>query len=96
LQVRLRQEGGNRDAVGAWIEVDLGGRVIRREVTVGGGHASGHLGDLHFGLGTAESVKLRVLWPHGDWGPWLPLAADHAYVIDKSQGALSEPVAIAK
>jgi hypothetical protein len=96
LQVRLRQEGGNRDAVGAWIEVDLGGRVIRREVTVGGGHASGHLGDLHFGLGTAESVKLRVLWPHGDWGPWLPLSADRAYVIDKSQGALSEPVAIAK
>ena len=30
LQLRLRQPGGNRDAVGAWVEVDLGGRIIRR------------------------------------------------------------------
>ena len=37
LQLRLHQPGGNRDAVGAWVEVDLGGKIIREELTVGGG-----------------------------------------------------------
>ncbi|MEP6969815.1 MAG: VCBS repeat-containing protein, partial [Betaproteobacteria bacterium] len=36
LQLRLQQAGGNRDAIGAWVEVDLGGRVIRQELTIGG------------------------------------------------------------
>ena len=33
--------GANRDAIGAWIEVKSRRRVMRREITVGGGHASG-------------------------------------------------------
>ena len=45
----------NRDAIGAWIEVRCGdGKVMRREITVGGGHASGELGWRHFGLGDAD------------------------------------------
>jgi hypothetical protein len=90
LQVRLKQAGGNRDAVGAWVEVDLGapsGRVIRQELTVGGGHASGSLGWMHFGLGTATQVKLRVQWPHGDWSAWQTVSGDGFYVMDKAQGA---------
>jgi enediyne biosynthesis protein E4 len=86
LQLRLRQSGANRDAVGAWIEVDLGGRVIRQELTVGGGHASGHMGWLHFGLGAAEQIKLRVQWPHGEWSPWHTAAANANYTVDKSAG----------
>ncbi len=92
LQVRLVQANGNRDAVGSWVEVDLGEpshRVIRQELTVGGGHASGHLGWMHFGLGAlteARLVKLRVQWPHGEWSPWQPVAADGFYVMDKERG----------
>ncbi|MFM2036338.1 MAG: hypothetical protein RL459_1603 [Pseudomonadota bacterium] len=92
LQLRLQQPGANRAAVGAWVEVDLGqpsGRVIRREFTVGGGHASGHWGWLHFGLGemaAGKQVKLRVQWPHGDWSDWQTVAADGFYVMDKAQG----------
>jgi hypothetical protein len=86
LQVRLKQTGGNRDAVGAWVEVNLGERVIRQELTVGGGHASGHLGWMHFGLGQATAVKLRVQWPHGGWGPWQTVQADDFYVMDKEAG----------
>ena len=86
LQLRLRQPGGNRDAIGAWVEVDLGGRVIRQELTVGGGHASGHLGYLHFGLGAASAVKLRVQWPHGGWSDWRPAAADAFYLFDRERG----------
>jgi hypothetical protein len=87
LQLRLSQPGGNRDAIGAWVEVDLGGRIVRQELTVGGGHASGHLGWMHFGLGDAREVKLRVQWPHGPWNEWLPLRADAFYRIDRERGA---------
>ena len=88
LQLRLRQSGGNRDAVGAWVEVDLGTRIVRKEHTLGGGHASGSLGWLHFGLGEATRVKLRVRWPHGDWGPWLAVAADGFYGVDRDRGLI--------
>ena len=95
LQLRLQQAGGNRDAVGAWVEVDLGGRVIRKELTVGGGHASGHSGWMHFGLGelktTPQTVRVRVQWPHADrsdWGAWGTLAADSFYRIDRERGAV--------
>ena len=86
LQLRLRQSGGNRDAIGAWVEVDLGGRIVRKEITVGGGHASGHLGYVHFGLGDAQNVKLRVQWPHGEWSAWLAVAADGFYGVDRERG----------
>jgi hypothetical protein len=89
LQVRLRQSGANRDAIGAWVEVDLGGRILRQELTVGGGHASGHLGWMHFGLGNVTEAKLRVLWPNSDdasAATWQPVAADAFYLVDRQEG----------
>jgi hypothetical protein len=88
LELRLHQEGSNRDAIGAWIEVDLNGRIIRRENTIGGGHVSGHLGWLHFGVGQAQNVKVRVQWPNDDgrWGSWLPVRPNGHYVVDKATG----------
>lgn len=86
LQLRLHQPGGNRDAVGAWVEVDLGDRTVRQELTVGGGHASGHLGWMHFGLGEASAVKVRVQWPHGDWSAWQSAASDRFYLFDRERG----------
>ena len=53
IGVRLQQPAPNVDAIGAWVEVRAGERTTTREVTVGGGHASGQLGWLHFGLGSA-------------------------------------------
>ena len=44
------------DAIGAWIEVRTGDQVQRRELTVGGGHAGGQLGPIHFGLGDATDA----------------------------------------
>lgn len=90
LQLRLQQKDSNRDAVGAWVEVDTGGRVLRQELTVGGGHASGHMGWMHFGLGgvpsDSGSVRMRVHWPHGDWSDWQPVQANQFYFFDKEQG----------
>jgi enediyne biosynthesis protein E4 len=74
--LRLTQQGANRDAIGAWVEVRRGDTITRREVTVGGGHASGQLGWLHFGLGTATAAEVRVIWPDGVTDDWQPLPAD--------------------
>ena len=76
LQIELRQDGGNRYAVGAWIEVRISSRTLRQEVTVGGGHAGGHAGWIHFGVGAAERAEVRVQWPGGAWGDWIELATN--------------------
>ncbi|MEO8151991.1 MAG: CRTAC1 family protein [Rhizobacter sp.] len=89
LELRLQQDDSNRDAIGARIEIDLGGRIIGRESTIGGGHASGHLGWLHFGLGKASDVKVRVLWPHTDgnrWSAWQSVDPNNFYFLDKAAG----------
>ena len=86
LQLRLRQTGGNRDAVGAWVEVQTGERVQREELTVGGGHASGHLGWMHFGLAEATQAKVRVQWPGSGWSDWMTADADGFYVLDRQSG----------
>lgn len=75
VEVRLAQDGVNRDAIGAVIEIRRGDKVERQEITSGGGHASGSVGWLHFGLGAAESADLRVIWPDGTEGDWQALPA---------------------
>jgi hypothetical protein len=83
LQLAPRQDGPNRDAVGAWIEVRLGDSVQRRDLTVGGGHASGQAGWHHFGLGDASAAEFRVIWPDGTAGGWQAVAADGFYRVPR-------------
>jgi hypothetical protein len=90
LAVQLGQEGTNTQAIGAWVEVRIGDRVIQREVTVGGGHASGQLGWTHFGVGPATEVEVRVQWPDGEVGPWLPVDADQFVLVERDADA-AEP-----
>lgn len=85
LQVRLRQEGANRDAVGSWIEVRRNGEVTRREITVGGGHAGGQAGWWHFGLGGSSEAELRVIWPDGASGEWQPVAGNAFYIQERGK-----------
>jgi enediyne biosynthesis protein E4 len=83
LGIRLSQASPNTDAVGAWIEVRAGDETMRRELTVGGGHASGERGWIHVGLGSADQAQVRVKWPDGTVGPWLPATIDSFMVITK-------------
>lgn len=81
LKVSLEQPGGNRTAVGAWVEVRTPTGVQRRERTVGGGHAGGQWGPLHFGLGAAQTVEVRAQWPGGTWSSWKTVKADRTAVL---------------
>lgn len=81
LQVSLTAPAPNTRAVGAWVEVSIKDRIIAQEVTAGGGHASGQSGPLHFGLGTADTARVRVKWPHGDWSDWQDVAVDQRITL---------------
>ena len=87
LQVALEQGGANRDAIGAWIEVRLGATTMRREIAIGGGHASGQAGWWHFGLGERETAELRVIWPDGEAGEWQKVRADTFQIVTRGAGA---------
>jgi enediyne biosynthesis protein E4 len=77
------QSGPNANAIGGWAEVRVGDRITRRELTIGGGHAGGQLGWIHFGLGDASGADVRVLWPGGETGPWLRVAANEFAVVQR-------------
>jgi hypothetical protein len=65
LRVNLAQSDGNRDAIGAVVQLETGVGRQSLQKTIGGGHAGGQALPLHFGLGTADAVTLVVTWPDG-------------------------------
>ena len=83
LEVRLQQDGPNRDGIGAWVEVKLGDKVKRREITSGGGHVSGINSWWHFGLANQTETQIRVLWPDGAVGDWQNAKSDQIYVLQR-------------
>jgi enediyne biosynthesis protein E4 len=87
MAVKLSQNGANRDATGAWVEVRYGEKVTRREITSGGGHASGQLGWWHFGLGPETRAEMRVVWPDGTTDQWQSVVADAFYIAKRGAPA---------
>jgi hypothetical protein len=87
IEVKLQQPSPNRDAIGAWIEVRRGSAVTRREITVGGGHASGQSGWWHFGLGEDTQAEVRVTWPDGTVSDWQPVDGNNFYILKPDQPA---------
>jgi hypothetical protein len=82
LALRLGQPQGNRDAIGAIVEVRAADLPVQtREITVGGGHGGGHLGWQHFGIGESDKAEVRVTWPGGPPGPWQSLTADGFWLL---------------
>lgn len=77
----LDQEGANTRAVGSWVELRIGNHISRVEVTVGGGHAGGEAGPVHFGLGRAESAEVRVIWPDGETSSWMTVRAGEMSLV---------------
>ncbi|MBO6756262.1 MAG: CRTAC1 family protein [Roseibium sp.] len=84
LAVDLRQPGKpNSRAVGARISVKIGNRTVVRDVQVGGGHASGQLGFVHFGLGVSERAQVRIRWPDGDWSHSYRVFANSHVIVER-------------
>lgn len=81
--------GPNRRAVGAWLELRAGGRVTAIEITVGGGHAGGKVGPVHFGLGAEVKADLRISWPDGARSDWVPIPVDRLIRVTPSGNSLT-------
>lgn len=81
IDVSLAAGEVNHAGVGSWIDVRIGDFIITREVTVGGGHASGQLGAHHFGIGPSSSAEVRVTWPDGSMTDWIPAKAGERLTV---------------
>jgi len=73
IQVRLVGTTSNRDALGAWLELELNGpngrRVLHRQVGPGASYG-GNSRTVHFGLEADETAeRLRVFWPRAEREP---------------------------
>jgi hypothetical protein len=86
--LRLEENGANRDAIGAWVEVTAGDRVERREITIGGGHAGGQLGWIHFGLGDAATASVTVTWPDGTKSAAMPVPVNGFGIVRRGSDAV--------
>ena len=66
LRIRLEGEAPNTDAIGAWIELEAGGRTQRAQVMPTRSYCSQVELPVTFGLGAASRVDaVRVRWPDG-------------------------------
>ncbi|MBI2150146.1 MAG: CRTAC1 family protein [Acidobacteria bacterium] len=63
---RLIGASSNRDAIGARVEIEAGGRTQIGEVRSGGSYLSHNDMRLHFGVGSTQRVdRIRIRWPNG-------------------------------
>ncbi len=87
VSVELKQKGVNENAVGALVSVKFGNNTANMTVQVGGGHASGHAGFVHIGVGTAERAQVRVKWPDGEWSAPYRVFANNFVQIERGAPA---------
>jgi len=92
LQVTLRGQGGNRDAIGARLEAHVGDRTLVRTRDGGGSYLSSHDRRVHFGLGKADKVdRLVVRWPSGRVETFADLAVDRTVELTEGQAPSGPP-----
>jgi hypothetical protein len=85
LGVALRGTRSNRDAVGARLALEAGGRRQVAQARSGGSYLSSSDPRLHFGVGRAERAeRLDVRWPSGAAVRFRNLPADARYAISES------------
>jgi enediyne biosynthesis protein E4 len=71
-----------RDAVGARLELEAGGRTFVRTVKGGGSYLSSADQRVIFGLSDLTTVKrLTVHWPSGKIGCWSDLSVDRYWYL---------------
>jgi enediyne biosynthesis protein E4 len=84
LRVRLRGTVSNADAIGAWVEVEVSGMVLRQQVMPTRSYASQVELPLTFGLRGADRIdRLTVSWPDGSTQRIAPPAVDQQIEIEQ-------------
>ena len=95
LSISLDGSGANRDALGAVVEVEAGGRRLVR-FHHGAQFLGQSLAPVHVGLGGAEAVdRVTVRWPGGEVEEVTGLAVNQAIRIRQGEGLVAgRPVSV--
>jgi len=86
LRLKLVGTKSNRDAIGAWVKVHVGGRVLSRQVMPTRSYLSQSELPVTIGLGTATKAdSIEILWPSGITQKLTPPPTDRLTVITESK-----------
>ena len=86
LTLRLEGSASNRDAVGARVAVNAGGRRFVGWRIGGGSFQSASDPRLHFGLGAIDRIEsVEVTWPSGKVGRFQNLAVNSGYLLREAE-----------
>jgi enediyne biosynthesis protein E4 len=86
LLLRVVERTG-RDAIGATVSIEAGGRTLRRDVRTGYSYLAANDPRVHVGLGeTAQVQKVTVRWVDGAREEFGPLDANRVVEIRRGQG----------
>ncbi len=84
LRVRLQGRAPNRDAIGAWIELEAGGQTQRRQVMPSRSYLSQVELPVTFGLGSTDRIDaLRIRWPDGGVQELAPPVVDQRLTVEQ-------------
>jgi hypothetical protein len=88
LRTRLQGSGRNRDALGATVTLEVGGKPITRDVRTGSSYLSQCDVAPTFGLGAnaKEPVAVVVKWPSGKRERFEGLAPNHEHQLVEGKG----------
>ncbi|MEE3234605.1 MAG: ASPIC/UnbV domain-containing protein, partial [Candidatus Latescibacterota bacterium] len=91
IAVDLRMDGGNRQAVGATVEIVANGLKQKQMVRTGSSYLSHSSITLTFGIGPSTSIdRMTVRWPDGFEQVLLQLAAGMRYEIMYKKGIVNK------
>ncbi len=93
LWLRLVQPGGNGDAIGARVELELEGGpapLLVRSVRAGEGYLAQSSAALHFGLGNGRPKRAVVHWPLGGAEAFADLERGGSYVLARGSGRAAQ------
>lgn len=90
VQFDLEGTSINKDAIGAKVEITVGGETLIQEVHGQGSHCSQHSLVLHFGLGSSTTVdNVEVIWSNNSTQTFNNISVNQRYNIIEGQMTLS-------
>ncbi len=86
VKVKLRATTGQYEAIGATVHVDAAGAKTAQVLSRGAGFITCQAPELVFGLGTASSARIEVLWPGGGRESFGEVAAGSRVLLVQGSG----------
>ena len=89
LKLKLVGTKSNVSAIGAVVTVLTGGRKQVQSVLASSGYLSCNDRRLHFGLGSAASADLEIVWPNGLREELKGVSADQLITVRENAGVVA-------